>query len=79
MFISPSGMGLSPYITISLQAVEKRTIIVTLLIPLKKPNLRRCIRAESLKLKGVDYDSSLAFDFNLRPDFSALYFRVFAE
>ncbi len=31
------------------------------MIPLKKPNLQRCIRAESLKLKGVDYDSSLSF------------------
>ncbi len=49
------------------------------MILLKKPNLRRCIRAESLKLKAerVDYDSFLSgiifcneitFDMGLRKE-----------
>ena len=32
------------------------------MIPLKIPHLLRCIRAESLKLKVVDYDRSLSFE-----------------
>ena len=32
------------------------------MIPLKIPHLLRCIRAESLKLKGVDCDNPLTFE-----------------
>jgi hypothetical protein len=42
------------------------------MVRLKKPNPRRCIRAESLKLKGVDYDSPLSFDKSWR--FCQLFF-----
>jgi hypothetical protein len=35
---------------------------IPVLILLKIPHLLHCIRAESLKLKGVDYDSFLSFE-----------------
>ena len=37
------------------------------MISLKIPHLLRCIRAESLKLKVVDYDSSLSFELIFAP------------
>jgi hypothetical protein len=45
------------------------------MILLKIPHLLRCIRAEGLKLKGVDCDSSLTFD--PLADFSTLHFGLF--
>jgi len=53
------------------------------MIPLKIPHLLRCIRAESLKLKVVDYDRSLSFELIpapcIRSILSGILFQDFSQ